>query len=63
MISVQTNNSNHFEKSNLKVVKNKTAKKINGKKNYYINTLIPGFSYMNGKGETVTPQKCAVLNM
>jgi hypothetical protein len=62
---ISTLSNSEYEKSTLKVVKNgkRNQKKINGKKNYYINTLIPGFSYMNGKGETVTPRKCAILNM
>jgi hypothetical protein len=62
MISAIPHNSPR-RKSNLKVVKDRPTKKINGMKSYYINTLIPGFSYLNGKGETVTPRKCAILNM
>jgi hypothetical protein len=63
MISVLSNKI-ESPKSNLKVVKNnRTKKKITGNKTYYINTLFPGFTYMNGKGEMVTPKKCAILNM
>jgi len=27
----------------------------------YINTLVPGFNYINSAGESVTPNKCALL--
>jgi|GEM_PF-1016088 hypothetical protein len=27
----------------------------------YINTLIPGFNYINSAGESVSPKKCALL--
>jgi len=49
------------QKSHLKVIKNskKNLKKVS--KRLYINTLIPGFSFTNNKGETVTPEKCVLL--
>jgi hypothetical protein len=50
---------NKSKKIHLKVVKNSLKRKKNVKKKYYINTLIPGFTYLNDKGKTVTPNKCA----
>lgn len=44
--------------SHLSVIKNL----LNGKKSeakIYINTLVPGFTYKNSKGETVTPKGVA----
>ena len=46
------------QKTHLKVIKNT----LNGKRSdikLYINTLVPNFSYMNDKGEKVTPKNCA----
>ena len=49
---------NKPKKSHLKVIKSS----LNGKKSintkFYINTLIPGFNYLNDKGKIVTPKKC-----
>ncbi len=48
----------------LKVVNNSLSntpsltKKV---KRIYINTVIPGFNYINQLGEVVTPQKCILL--
>ena len=43
----------------LKLVKS-TKKIITGSR-IYINTLIPGFSYVNSKGEIEYPHKCVLL--
>ena len=50
---------NKPKKLHLKVIKNslKRQKGVNAK--YYINTLVPGFNYLNDKGKIVTPNKCA----
>lgn len=48
----------------LKVVNNSLnnttalTKKVN---KIYINTMMPGFNYINQLGEVVTPQKCVLL--
>ncbi|MDO9038125.1 MAG: hypothetical protein Q7U59_07245 [Lutibacter sp.] len=48
----------------LKVVNNSLnnatalTKKVN---RIYINTMMPGFNYINKLGEVVTPQKCVLL--
>lgn len=55
----------HIESINfLKVVNNRAnkttvlAEKVN---RIYINTLLPGFNYINHLGEVVSPQKCIAL--
>ena len=48
----------------LKLVKNNTSKKQVLKTNserIYINTLIPGFNYINHVGDLITPKKCALI--
>jgi len=52
---------NSTQKTHLKVIKNtkRQAQKIT--KRIYINTLVPGFSYVNHLGETVTPNNCQLL--
>ncbi len=48
----------------LKVVNNSlnsTPAQENKANRIYINTLIPGFNYINKLGEVVRPQKCAFL--
>lgn len=48
----------------LKVVNNSlnNSTAINNKVNrVYINTMMPGFNYINQLGEVVTPQKCILL--
>ena len=50
---------NNQKKLHLKVVKNSLNGEKNDIKKYYINTLIPGFTYLNKKGKTITPNKCA----
>lgn len=48
----------------LKVVNNTLAKTnaITEQVNrIYINTLMPGFNYINSEGESITPKKCALL--
>lgn len=37
---------------------NATTEKVN---RIYINTLMPGFSYINQLGEVVKPQNCALM--
>jgi len=44
----------------LKVVKSSSKNKSAINK-IYINTLIPGFSYLNSLGKTVTPKNCVML--
>ena len=48
----------------LKVVNNslnKTIAPVEKVNRIYINTLIPGFNYINHLGEVVSPNKCAFL--
>ena len=48
----------------LKIVNNSLSKKRTSAKQVkriYINTLIPGFNYLNHKGELITPKKCILL--
>ncbi|MFZ2285105.1 MAG: hypothetical protein WAV86_14625 [Lutibacter sp.] len=48
----------------LKVVNNslgKTGTATVQTKKLYINTLVPGFNYINHAGESITPNKCALL--
>lgn len=48
----------------LKVVNNSMGKSsaiTEQVKRVYINTLVPGFNYMNNMGELITPNKCALL--
>lgn len=48
----------------LKVVNSNLGKTnaITGQvKRIYINTLVPGFSYINSTGESITPIKCALI--
>ncbi len=47
------------EKLHLKVIKSSMKNKKSVDTKYYINTLIPGFTYLNNKGKIVTPKKCA----
>ncbi len=56
-----TSLQNSHKESHLKVIKNSV--KINKKavKRIYINTLIPGFNYINNLGEIITPRKCVLL--
>ncbi|WP_298368528.1 hypothetical protein [uncultured Lutibacter sp.] len=43
------------KKSNMKLVKNNILKSKNVKCRPIINTLIPGFNYINQNGEIITP--------
>jgi hypothetical protein len=48
----------------LKVVNNSLGKTstINEQvERLYINTLVPRFNYINSKGESITPNKCALI--
>ena len=48
----------------LKVVNNSLAKTnviTEQVKRIYINTLMPGFNYINSAGESITPNKCVSL--
>ena len=48
----------------LKVVNNslsKTSVITEQVKRIYINTLMPGFNYINNTGESITPNKCVCL--
>jgi hypothetical protein len=48
----------------LKIVNNNWSKKRTSTeqvKRIYINTLIPGFNYLNHNGELITPKKCVLL--
>ena len=48
----------------LKVVNNsliKTSVITEQVKRIYINTLMPGFNYINSAGESITPNKCVLL--
>ena len=47
------------KKLHLKVIKNSLKRKKSVNSKYYINTLVPGFTYLNDKGKIVTPNKCA----
>ncbi len=46
------------KKLHLKVVKNSLKRQKSVDAKFYINTLIPGFTYLNDKGKIVTPKKC-----
>jgi len=50
---------NNPKKLHLKVIKSSLKKENSLKTKYYINTLVPGFNYLNDKGKIVTPKKCA----
>lgn len=56
-------NSNSYQnkpnKLHLKVIKNSLKRKTSVNPKLYINTLIPGFTYVNDKGKIVTPKNCA----
>ena len=47
----------------LKLIKNNRKRKVANTKieRLYINTLIPGFSYLDKAGETIFPHKCAFI--
>ncbi|MDF1517086.1 MAG: hypothetical protein RQ864_11240 [Lutibacter sp.] len=48
----------------LKVVNNSLGKSsaiTEQVKRIYINTLMPGFNYINSAGESITPKKCAFI--
>lgn len=47
----------------LKLVKNSIKKQvlITNNERIYINTLIPGFNYINHLGNLITPKKCALI--
>jgi hypothetical protein len=48
----------------LKVVNNsltKTNAISEQVKRVYINTLVPGFNYLNSTGESITPKNCILL--
>ena len=47
------------EKLHLKVIKSPVKRKKSVITKFYINTLIPGFTYLNNKGKIVTPRNCA----
>ena len=49
---------NNSKKIHLKVIKS-SLKKKNVNTKYYLNTLVPGFSFLNDKGKIVTPKNCA----
>ena len=50
------------QESHLKLIKNSTRRnKKRALKRIYINTLIPGFEYLNNLGETITPKNCSLL--
>ncbi|MBT8317007.1 MAG: hypothetical protein HKP59_05235 [Lutibacter sp.] len=56
--------ANTFKKEpHLKLIKNTKKKKTaNARVNrIYINTLIPGFSYLNKAKKTIIPENCALL--
>ena len=47
-----------LRESSLKVIKNSTKINKQVQPKIYINTLYPGFSYVNHKGITIVPKKC-----
>lgn len=47
------------EKLHLRVIKNSLNLKKSVNTKLYINTLIPGFNYLNNKGKIVFPKNCA----
>ena len=50
------------QESHLKLIKNNAPRnKKRSSERIYINTLIPGFQYLNNLGETVTPKSCSLL--
>ena len=49
------------KESYLKLVKNSLNSIGESKEKIYINTLTPGFSYSNDKGQVITPNKCILL--
>ena len=49
---------NNSKKIHLKVIKS-SLKRKNVNTKYYLNTLVPGFSFLNDKGKIVTPKNCA----
>jgi len=54
----------HTKESHLKLVKNSSTKKQvlkTDNQRIYINTLIPGFNYINHIGNLVIPKKCALI--
>ena len=50
---------NNIQEPHLKVIKSTKRKKP--VKRIYINTLVPGFSYLNSLGEAIMPRNCALL--
>lgn len=46
------------KESHLRVIKYSENIVESVKKKIYINTLFPGFSFINEKGETIIPRKC-----
>ncbi len=51
-------------KSHLTLIKSDFTKKKTQTDNInriYINTLVPGFNYINQLGELITPKKCILL--
>jgi len=53
-----------FLKSHLTIIRSGVANKKTQTKiinRIYINTLIPGFNYVNQLGELITPKKCILL--
>ena len=51
------------QESHLKLIKNNTLRnKKRSIERIYINTLIPGFEYLNNLGETITKKNVAFYN-
>ena len=59
MNTTSLHNSN--QESHLKVIKNTSKRTKKALNRIYINTLVPGFSYMNSIGETIMPKNCILL--
>lgn len=49
------------QEPNLKVVKSSLNNTTGFDAKIYINTLFPGFSYVNVQGQVITPRKCILL--
>ena len=49
------------QESHLKVIQGSLNRKTGFDEKIYINTLFPGFSYVNELGKTITPRKCILL--
>lgn len=49
------------QEPNLKVVKSSLNNTTGFDAKIYINTLFPGFSYVNAQNQAITPRKCILL--